>query len=96
MSYCRWSSDNFNCDLYIYGSVDGIEIYVAAKKKPTPDAPSGCDLVPIGLPYDGQHFREPDAAAAFARVVALKAMGYRVTDRAVAELREEAKEALKP
>lgn len=23
MSYCRWSSDNFNCDVYAYEHVDG-------------------------------------------------------------------------
>ena len=23
MSYCRWSSDDFNCDLYVYADVSG-------------------------------------------------------------------------
>ncbi|EMY3672616.1 TPA: hypothetical protein SL368_005881 [Pseudomonas aeruginosa] len=24
MSYCRWSSDDFQCDLYVYEGVDGV------------------------------------------------------------------------
>jgi len=28
MSYCRWSSDNFNCDIYAYESDDGFVIHV--------------------------------------------------------------------
>jgi hypothetical protein len=29
VSYCRWSSDDFQCDLYIYESVEGFQIHVA-------------------------------------------------------------------
>lgn len=29
MSYCRWSSDNFKCDVYAYGSDAGFQIHVA-------------------------------------------------------------------
>jgi len=29
MSYCRWSSNNFNCDLYCYHSDWGFETHVA-------------------------------------------------------------------
>ena len=32
MSYCRWSSDDYGCDLYVYGSDAGIAIYVAARR----------------------------------------------------------------
>lgn len=32
MAYCRWSSDNFSCDLYIYESHDGISINVASRR----------------------------------------------------------------
>lgn len=33
MSLCRWSSDNFNCDLYIYESVyGGYQINLATSK----------------------------------------------------------------
>lgn len=29
MSWCRWSSMEFDCDLYVYESVEGIEVHVA-------------------------------------------------------------------
>lgn len=33
MSYCRWSSDNFNCDVYAYESVyGGIEVNLANRR----------------------------------------------------------------
>lgn len=31
MSWCRWSSLNFTCDLYVYESEAGVELHVAAK-----------------------------------------------------------------
>lgn len=32
MSYCRWSSMDFKCDLYIYEAEDGIAIHVASNR----------------------------------------------------------------
>ena len=32
MSYCRWSSDDFACDVYVYESAHGWEIHVAARR----------------------------------------------------------------
>lgn len=32
MSYCRWSSDNFKCDIYAYESRSGFEIHVASNR----------------------------------------------------------------
>jgi len=32
MSYCRWSSDNFKCDIYAYESDAGFEIHVANRR----------------------------------------------------------------
>lgn len=32
MSYCRWSSDDFGCDLYVYASDSGYTIHVAARR----------------------------------------------------------------
>jgi len=43
MSYCRWSSDDFRCDLYVYGHCDGTwTTHVAGSRyagevPPTPD-----------------------------------------------------------
>jgi hypothetical protein len=36
VSYCRWSSDDFQCDLYVYGASDGITIYVAGQRHAIP------------------------------------------------------------
>lgn len=33
MSYCRWSSDNFNCDLYCYESDFGFETHLASGRR---------------------------------------------------------------
>lgn len=32
MSYCRWSTDNFQCDIYAYLSDSGYMIHVASNK----------------------------------------------------------------
>lgn len=41
MSYCRWSSDNFRCDVYVYESVHGgWETHMAGRRRlfaPIPD-----------------------------------------------------------
>lgn len=48
MSYCRWSSDDFRCDVYVYESDRGFEIHVASNRvvfaEPLPDP------VPLLLP----------------------------------------------
>lgn len=39
MSYCRWSSNDFQCDVYVYESVgDSFVIHVAGNRQ-TPDTP---------------------------------------------------------
>lgn len=32
MSWCRWSSDNFACDLYVYDGYDGTVVHVARRR----------------------------------------------------------------
>ncbi len=49
MSYCRWSTDDHMCDLYVYDSVSGgIAIHVAGNrliyKEPLPGAVSHLDI----------------------------------------------------
>lgn len=37
MSYCRWSSDDFQCDLYVYEHIaGGFMIHVAGRKRTPP------------------------------------------------------------
>ncbi len=45
MSYCRWSSDDFQCDVYVYESEDGYVIHVASNRL--------FWLVPLPKPYTG-------------------------------------------
>jgi len=32
MSYCRWSSDDFRCDVYVYGAAEGYVTHVAGRR----------------------------------------------------------------
>lgn len=103
MSYCRWSSDNWKCDLYCYEDcMGGWTTHVAAKRI-VGDAPvvpniletqpeewlaaerrqmlflEHCDRAPIGLPFDGQTFNDPDLAAFRERIISLLEIGYHGT-----------------
>lgn len=112
MSYCRLSSDDYQCDVYVYDADNGIATFVAARKRvfaePLPDPVpfaeidawwaryvvvekiiESAELVPIGLPHDGE-FRDgqtPEEAAAW--LEELRDMGYRVPQYAIDGLREE-------
>ena len=37
MSYCRWSSDDHQCDVYVYESDRGYETHVAGRRRVIPD-----------------------------------------------------------
>lgn len=102
MSYCRWSSDDFACDLYCYQSGDGWITHVGTTrfvvdipKLPSPVADlaaflAACqrqsaalkdaDSQPIGLPFDGQSFRDDCLEDFRERLLALRAAGYRFPD----------------
>lgn len=114
MSFCRWSSDNFNCDIYAYEHVDGYyAIHVAGRRKReacknephpnlfafgfsnkgTPAEKSAAldayrdavdaQMEPIGLPHDGKSFSEPTFEAYKARMLELRALGYKFPDYAL-------------
>lgn len=53
MSYCRFSSDDFQCDIYCYESDEGFQIHVAAAR---PVLNAG-DLPPA-VPFSQEHFDE--------------------------------------
>lgn len=48
MSYCRWSSDDYQCDVYVYESDRGFETHVAGRRhtfsEPLPPAPPKGDI----------------------------------------------------
>jgi hypothetical protein len=122
VSYCRWSSDDFKCDLYCYASSQGYTTHVANSRH-IGDAPhldwatltskdsaefhkqyteqmewlSTAQREPIGLPYDGESFDDPDLESFLATVTMLRDAGYHVPphvfDAIWEEMLDEAKEA---
>ena len=117
MSYCRWSSNNWDCDLYCYGSAQGFTTHVASNRIDG-DIPKEdwqllhdgkteefmvqhnaqmkfldtCTRSPIGLPFDGQSFDDPDEEAFLARLMQLREAGYRFPDYVIDSVREEIEE----
>jgi hypothetical protein len=116
MSYCRWSSDDFQCDLYIYEDVNGgFTTHVAGNRViykvdlPDPvaltqetasqwaerhyeimqilDDGEKIERVPIDLPHAGETFNDETAGECADRVESLIALGYRVPDYVVKDLR---------
>lgn len=58
MSYCRWSSDDFRCDLYCYESIDGNWVtHVAANRIPD-DTPRITASIDDGVVWLDQHNRQ--------------------------------------
>ena len=49
MSYCRWSSDNFQCDVYCYGDVNGGYTTHVAANRPVGDVPKTPELDPANI-----------------------------------------------
>lgn len=131
MSYCRWSSMDHTCDLYVYESDRGLEVIVARNRRvltePLPvlsalelteidhgaaargeephvskrddwldrnrrrhEILEAAEIVPIDLPYAGEHEVFDDLAAAADWIAELGALGYVFPDTLVADLREEA------
>lgn len=120
MSYCRWSTDNFGCDLYCYADVRGGYTTHVAGNKAIGDVPRvdmvgllngsaspeevakqhaaqheflmNCERRPLGLPHDGQSFNDPDLESFLARLLSLRAAGYRFPDYVLDSVREEIEE----
>lgn len=116
MSYCRWSSNDFQCDLYIYEDVKGgFTTHVAGNRViykvdlPEPiqltkdnaaewaerhrkimallDDPDCIERVPIDDENAGETFNDETAGECADRVESLIALGYRVPDYVVKDLR---------
>lgn len=37
MSYCRWSSNSHQCDVYVYDATDGVTVHVASSRIVLPE-----------------------------------------------------------
>ncbi len=113
MSYCRWSSDDFGCDLYCYEDVNGGWTTHVARNRVIGEVPPMPDLLstkpdeflasyraqvafleradrkPIGLPFDGHSFNDPDLPSFKARLLELRAAGYRFPDSVLVAVDQE-------
>jgi hypothetical protein len=49
MAYCRWSSNNFQCDIYIYSDVNGGYTTHVAANKTIGDHPKRLDITTPGI-----------------------------------------------
>lgn len=101
MSYCRWSSDNFQCDVYVYEDcAGGWTTHVAGRRKnpdfdPTADTSIeewGDGYTDIALPFANESFNDPTPGECADRLESLRALGFNVPQYAINALREEAKE----
>ncbi len=103
MSYCRWSSDDYNCDLYIYESVgDFWALHIASSRyiiKPKvgeyndrEELYKDSNFEKIDLPHAGGNFEfgSPGECADFCEE--LKKLGYCFPDYVIPSLREEQEE----
>ena len=109
MSYCRWSTNDFQCDLYCYEDCSGGWTTHVAGLKRSPDwvkAPDTKDVktleiwhqksyVPIGKPYDGKSFNDPTLEDFKARLLSLREVGYIFPDRVLDLVDEEITDAAK-
>ena len=123
MSYCRWSSDDFQCDLYCYEDVGGgwtthvaVNRLILPDVLPPPVQPhrdgseaenqrwakewvdrsqamrpiyDAAKRVPLGLPFDGKSFNDPDLESFLARLLQLREVGYKFPDYVIESVREE-------
>ena len=116
MSYCRWSSDNFACDLYCYEDVNGGFTTHVARNRVVGDVPkfslnepkdelfaayrkqmawlTTAKREPIGLPFDGESFNDPDLESFLARLLNLAEAGYHFPASVIKTVRDELQEQM--
>lgn len=70
MSYCRWSSDDWRSDLYVYESLDGWEVLVAGRRK----VPEFFAALPAEVPWPTDWRDEAQTDPWFARQQAVTDM----------------------
>ena len=101
MSYCRWSSDDFKCDLYCYKDVSGGYKTHVADRRIVGDIPHAQEkqdafletakMRRIKLPYHGQSFNDPDLKSFLKRLLDLRQIGYNFPDDVLNRVKEELK-----
>lgn len=106
MSLCRFSDNNFKCDIYCYEDVKGgftTHVAAARYKKGIPHIGLGqtlneqiellrkCEMTNIELPCAGKIFHDTTIKGVLKRLVRLKKLGYRFPVRVIRDLQREAK-----
>jgi len=98
MSYCRWSSEDSNCDVYVYEDFfGGWTTHIAERRKKSDFNPStnttieewGDGYTDIPLQYAGESFNDPTPGKCADRLESLRAIGYIVPQYAIDALRDE-------
>ena len=104
MAYCRWSSDNWKSDVYVFESDRGVEIHVAGMRY-LGEAPQGdyfdpvhfqklqnwleeTERIKIGGPSDG-HSYVGDYEETILTLERLKSEGYHVPSYVIEDLIED-------
>lgn len=103
MSYCRWSSDDYQCDVYVWPDIDGTwRTAVAGRRhvitEPLPpvvpfsdfEMIGNAELVDIGLPLDGDQYADATPGECAQRLLTIREAGYNVPQYAIDALLEEA------
>ncbi len=98
MSYCRWSSDNFKCDLYCYEYVyGGYVTHVAGRRlinhTPLEERDILLDYEDIKLPHAGEVFNDETLEDFLERLIYLRGLGYKFPDYVIEAVKQEIDEA---
>lgn len=115
MSYCRWSSDAHQSDVYVFYSGDPEYTIMVAENRHVSSAPrplevplqggnveafmeanqqlaewaASSELIPLGLPHDGDVFTYTSASETVEQLLLLRSMGYYVPQFAIEVLNQE-------
>lgn len=104
MSYCRWSSENWKSDVYVYEHCDGSWTTHIAGNRVVGEVPEEPDIlnspldewveahkhVPITLPEAGTTIKDDSPSDCAETLRRLRAIGYHVPQYAIDELEAEA------
>lgn len=88
MDYCRWSSDKYTSDIYLYESNEVWTIQIADMRV-TEIKDEIVRLKPLGLPLAGHTFYHNKRETCLARLLKLREMGYYVPSCAIERLDSE-------
>lgn len=90
MSYCRWSCDDWQSDVYCFASGSGFVTRVTLLPVRTVGIGDIAAALPrAGLPMDGKTLIDSDLDAFHQRLLQLQAMGYHIPQSALVRIERE-------